>query len=249
MTTRPLIGCATYRKSADQQHPIDVYGLMPVYTEAVLAAGGLPVLIPLGLQKSDLQALLPRLDGILLPGGGDVEPARYGGDNSHPLVHDVNVQRDEAELLLIHEALQAQKPLLAICRGLQILNVALGGSLWADVQSEMLQADTHDYFDVGRRDYLAHEVHVQPGTLLAGALGVDAIQVNSLHHQGIRRLAPGLRPAATAPDGLVEAVEVIDHPFAVGVQWHPESLLQVEPRMRCLFERFVEEAGVEAGHR
>jgi putative glutamine amidotransferase len=243
MTTRPLIGCATYRKSVDQQHPIEVYGLMPAYTEAVLAAGGLPVLIPLGLQKSDLQALLPRLDGILLPGGGDVEPSRYGGDNGHMLVRDIDGQRDGAELLLIHGALQAQKPLLAICRGLQVLNVALGGTLWADVQSEMPQAATHDYFDVGHRDYLAHEVRVEPRTIMASALGVETIKVNSLHHQGIRQLAPGLRPAATAPDGLIEAVEVSDHPFAVGVQWHPENLLQVEPRMRCLFERFVETAG------
>lgn len=243
MSTRPLIGCATYRKVAGRRPAIEVYGLMPDYSEAVRLAGGLPILIPLGLQADDLQALLPRLDGILIPGGGDVEPARYGADNGHPTIRDVDGQRDRAELMLIEHALQHEKPLLAICRGLQVLNVALGGTLWADVQSQMPGALRHDYVNDGPRQRLAHEIAVSAGSQLGQALGAEAIEVNSLHHQGIRRLAPGLRAVATAPDGLIEAVEVGDHPFAVAVQWHPENLLQAEPRMRRLFERFVAVAG------
>ena len=237
---RPLIGCATYRKTVDQPSPIEVYGLMPAYTDAVLVAGGLPVLIPLGLSVDDLQALLQRLDGILLPGGGDVEPGQYGGNSNDPTIREVDNLRDRSELILIRHALQSQTPLLAICRGLQILNVALGGSLWEDVHDRMPGAMRHDYFDNGRRDFLAHEVSVRPGSLLHDTLGTNAIQVNSMHHQGIRTLAPDLRAAAAAPDNLIEAVEVDGHHFALGVQWHPENILQAEPRMNLLFRRFVE---------
>ncbi|HSM58026.1 MAG TPA: gamma-glutamyl-gamma-aminobutyrate hydrolase family protein [Candidatus Sulfomarinibacteraceae bacterium] len=246
MNARPLIGCATYRKVAGRRPPIEVYGLMPDYSEAVRLAGGLPLLIPLGLQQDDLQALLPRLDGILIPGGGDVEPARYGADNGHPTIRDVDGQRDRAELLLIEHALQQGTPFFAICRGLQVFNVALGGTLWADVQSQMPGALRHDYVNDGSRQRLAHQVTVRAESQLGRVLGAETIEVNSLHHQGIRRLAPGLRAVATAPDGLIEAVEAPDHPFAVAVQWHPENLLQAEPRMRRLFERFVAVAGGDA---
>ncbi|HZD10478.1 MAG TPA: gamma-glutamyl-gamma-aminobutyrate hydrolase family protein [Candidatus Binatia bacterium] len=239
MSDRPLIGCATYRKTVDQTPPIEVFGLMPSYTQAVLEAGGLPALIPLGLSEADLEALLARLDGILLPGGGDVEPALYGADNDDPIVRGVDQLRDQCELLLIRHALETQKPLLAICRGLQVFNVALGGSLWADVYSQMPGAMRHDNYEDGRRDFLAHDVSVRPGSLLHNILGEDAIRVNSLHHQGIRRLAPQLSVSAVAPDNLIEAVEFAGHRFALAVQWHPENLLQAEPRMSLLFRHFV----------
>lgn len=248
MSNRPLIGCATYRKTVDQVPPIEVYGLMPAYIQAVLAAGGLPVLIPLGLSTENLQALFARLDGVLIPGGGDVEPAQYGGNNDDPTVRDVDGLRDRSELTLIRHALRTDTPLLAICRGLQIFNVALGGSLWEDIHSQMPGAMRHDYLENGRRDLLAHEVSLQPGSLIHNILGADHIPVNSLHHQGIRALAPDLWATATAPDGLIEAVEVAGHPFALGVQWHPENILQAEPRMSCLFEQFVAAAD-ELGRR
>ena len=243
MINRPLIGCATYRKTVDQVPPIEVYGLMPSYTKAVLAAGGLPVLIPLGLSTEDLQALLPRLDAVLLPGGGDVEPSYYGGNDDDPTVRDVDILRDQCELFLIRHALKTEKPLLAICRGLQVFNVALGGSLWEDIGTQMPGAMRHDFFGKGQRDLLAHEVVVHPGSLLHNILGSDTIRVNSLHHQGIRALAPELFASAVAQDNLIEAVEVEGHPFALGVQWHPENILQAEPRMKLLFQRFVAVAG------
>lgn len=243
MSNRPLIGCGTYRKTADQHAPIEVYGLMPVYVQAVLVAGGLPVMLPLALSQEDLRDLLPRLDGILIPGGGDIEPSTYGGNDYDPTVRDVDKVRDAFEVTLIHHALQEGKPLLAICRGLQIFNVALGGSLWEDVHSQMPGAIRHDYFDNDHRDNLVHDVQIAGGSLLHDVLGAEAIRVNSLHHQGIRKLASDLRAVATAPDSLVEAVEVPDHPFAIGVQWHPEQLLSAEPRMNRLFQRFVNVAG------
>ncbi len=244
MSPRPLIGCATYHKTIPQREPIEIIGLMPSYIQAVRAAGGLPVLIPLGLDEDELGALLQRVDGILLPGGGDVAPAAYGGDEQATTIRDVDTQRDATEFGLVRRALDGQKPLLAICRGLQLFNVALGGSLWEDVAEGMPGAIPHDYFGQNQRDYLAHPVTVAGDSRLAEALGSNgAIGVNSLHHQGIRTLAPGLVPVAWAPDGLVEAIEYPDHPFALGVQWHPENLLQVEPQMRRLFRAFVQAAG------
>jgi putative glutamine amidotransferase len=243
MSKRPLIGCATYRKRVAQEPPIDVYGLMPSYTEAVLQSGGLPVLIPLGLDEESLMSLLARLDGLLLPGGGDIGPAYYGGDEVDPTVRDVDPERDRSEILLVRRALEQQKPLLAICRGHQVFNVALGGTLWEDVHTAMPNAIVHDYFSKQDRAYLAHEVDILPDSLLARIVQSSHLPVNSLHHQGIRELAPGLRAVAAAPDGLIEAVEVPDHPFALGVQWHPENLIHVEPAMRALFSSFVAFAG------
>lgn len=244
MSPRPLIGCATYQKRIQQKEPIEIIGLMPTYIQAVRAAGGLPVLIPLGLDEQELGALLQRVDGVLLPGGGDVAPAAYGGDEQATTIRDVDTRRDEAEFALVRHAVDEEKPLLAICRGLQLFNVALGGSLWEDVAESMPGAIPHDFFGQYQRDYLAHPVTIAGDSRLAEALQSNGtIGVNSLHHQGIRRLAPGLVPVAWAPDGLVEAVEYPDHPFALGVQWHPENLLQVEPQMRLLFRAFVQAAG------
>lgn len=239
MTDRPLIGCATYRKTVDQTPPIEVYGLMPAYTEAVLQAGGLPVLIPLGLDEEALTALLARIDGLLLPGGGDIGPAHYGGDGTDPTVCNVDEERDRSEFLLVRHALDQQKPLLAICRGHQVFNVALGGTLWEDVHSGMPNGIVHDQFGRHDRQYLAHDVELLPGSLLARIVQETRLPVNSLHHQGIRDLAPGLQAVATAPDGLIEAVEVKDHPFALGVQWHPENLIHIAPAMQALFRHFV----------
>ncbi|MDX1662716.1 MAG: gamma-glutamyl-gamma-aminobutyrate hydrolase family protein [Candidatus Promineifilaceae bacterium] len=247
MVPFPLIGCTTYHKPVAQTPPIDVYGLMPAYTEAIRAAGGLPVLIPLGLSEEELQGVINRLDGILLPGGGDIEPGCYGGNSGDPLVRDIDCERDRVEIAAVRLAVAAGKPLLAICRGLQMLNVALGGSLWEDIRHHMPNAGDHDHYRRRGRDFLAHEVTVIPNSHLNRALGQERVQVNSLHHQGIRVLAPTLRAVATAPDGLIEAVEVVEHPFAVGVQWHPENLLQNSPVMLGLFRDFVRAAANGAG--
>ena len=249
MSERPLIGCGTYRKTVDQTPPIEVYGLMPAYVDAVRAGGGVPILIPLGLEEDDVQSLLARVDGLLLPGGGDVAPAAYGGNDHDPTVRDIDDLRDRAEFLLIRHALEQGKPLLAICRGLQVFNVALGGSLWEDIHDHMPGAMVHDYFNQKQRDFLAHDVTIEPDSHLAHALENERVPVNSLHHQGIRRLASGLRAVAAAPDGLIEAVEVPDHPFALGVQWHPENLIASVPPMRDLFRHFVEKAAASNGRR
>lgn len=238
---QPLIGLTTYRKVAAQANPLPVLALMPSYVEAVSAAGGVPVLIPLGLDEGSLSALLSRLDGLVLTGGGDIAGDQYRSE--HPdFIHDVDADRDRVELFLACEAVALQKPLLAICRGHQVLNVALGGTLYEDVMEWMPGAIKHDFFNTFPRNHQAHTVIIEPGTRLAQALGRRESRVNSLHHQGIRDLAPGLVAAAHAPDGLIESVEAANHPFAVGVQWHPENLIHDDPEMLCLFRGLVDAA-------
>ncbi len=241
-TSRPLIGLTTYRKTITQTSSVSYLALMPSYIEAVTAAGGLPVMIPLGLDEGSLAALLDRLDGLVLTGGGDISGARYRSAHAE-YIFDVDEDRDRVELTLAREAVERDKPLLAICRGHQILNVALGGTLYEDVFKRMPGAMKHDYFGDFPRSHLAHAVTIEPGSKLAMALGQGEAKVNSLHHQGIRDLAPGLKAAAYAPDGLIESVEADGHPFAVGVQWHPENLIADEPEMLALFRGLVDAAG------
>ena len=241
---RPLIGLTTYRKTAAQTNPVALYALMPSYVEAVIAAGGVPVMIPLGLDEISLRTLLARLDGLLLTGGGDIAGDHYGSANPG-LIFDVDADRDRVELFLAREAVDSDKPLLAICRGHQILNVALGGSLYEDVLRLMPSAIKHDYWGEYPRTFLSHDVIIHEGTHLARCLGQTAVRVNSLHHQGLRDLAPDLVAVAHAPDGLIEAVEAPGRRYAIGVQWHPENLIHVAPPMLSLFRGLVEAAAGE----
>jgi putative glutamine amidotransferase len=235
----PLIGITTYRHS-HRQGGFSLISIAEAYIRAISQAGGTPVSIPLGLSEKQLQAMLPRLDGILFSGGGDIEPERFGAD-PHPEVSFVDPDRDRVEIHLVLEAVQRGVPLLGICRGIQTINVALGGTLYTHVPEQLPGAVHPPYIESKPRDYLAHEVNIQPGTRLYDILGHSSVQVNSLHHQGIERLAPGLMVSAQAPDGLIEGVELSDYPFGLAVQWHPEWLMAHVP-MRALFRAFVEAA-------
>jgi putative glutamine amidotransferase len=238
---QPLIGLTAYRKVETGAASAPLFALPPSYVEAVTAAGGIPVLIPLGLNDDALRALLARLDGLLLPGGGDIAGEHYRSE--HPnFIFNIDPDRDRVELTLAREAVERGKPLLAICRGHQMLNVALGGSLYEDVLALMPGAIKHDFFGAFPRNHQAHAVALTPGSRLAAAIGQAIACVNSLHHQGIRDLAPGLVAAAHSPDGLIEGVEAPGHPFALGVQWHPENLIHDDPAMLGLFRGLVEAA-------
>jgi putative glutamine amidotransferase len=236
---RPIIGCTTYLKRIAQKRPIEVYGLMPSYTEAIVAAGGVPLLIPLGLSTEDLQVVFERIDGLVLPGGGDVEPEVYGGQQ-HVTLWGINPERDRTEFFMSRAAVKQRKPVLAICRGIQVLNVALGGTLWEDIGSQVPGAIRHDAPDDRPRSYLAHTVSLENDSLLARRIGRGQHQVNSIHHQAVKTLASELFTTATAPDDVIEGVEVPGHPFAIGVQWHPENLVADDPAMLALFEGLVE---------
>lgn len=239
MLNAPLIGITTGRET--NSFGTDVFAISEAYSQAVAQAGGIPVMIPLVLAGDQIQALIPSLDGILLSGGGDVEPHQYGSASTAKVKY-IDPDRDRVELTLVQNAIANRIPFLGICRGIQVLNVALGGTLITDIADLLPNALKHDYFPDWPRDHLAHEVQIQPDTLLERILAADTIQVNSLHHQGIDQLAPDLEAIARAPDGLIEAVVLLDHPFGLAVQWHPENLTAHAP-FRALFRAFVAAAG------
>lgn len=232
----PLIGLTTFRHQSNLG--LSQLSITEAYVKAISSAGAAPLLIPLGLPDEILQAIFNRLDGILFTGGGDVHPENYQGQE-HPLLDEVDTDRDRVEIELIHRAWSSNLPFLGICRGLQVINVALGGTLYEDILDQRPASQRHQYWPEKPRNYLAHPVFIEPHSRLAAILGENHPQVNSFHHQGIRTLAPDLQATAFAPDGIIEGVELIDHPFALAVQWHPEWLVPDDIAMRRLFQEFV----------
>ena len=214
------------------------------YINAVLQAGGLPILIPVQIQGELLEALFRRVDGLIFSGGGDIDPTLYGEMPQVDNLDEVQPARDALEIRLMQMATHARKPFLAICRGIQVMNVANGGSLWQDVGSQKPQAMRHDYYhgDAHPRNYLAHEVTLEPSALLGKILEAGRLPVNSLHHQGVKTVPASLKAVGYANDGLVEVLEARDHPFGLGVQWHPEELVADQPATRKMFAAFVEVA-------
>jgi putative glutamine amidotransferase len=234
MSVPPLIGITSGTEPAFA----GFYILRHDYVRAVELSGGVPlVLAPAGAALHP--ALLSRLDGLVLTGGLDVTPRLYG-ESPHPTVTDTSAERDEFEVKLVREALAHDLPLLAICRGMQLLNVALGGTLVQDIRAETGSAIRHDDFTRPRTE-IAHSVSVVAGTRLHDLLGRNEVAVNSLHHQAVDRLATPLVACAFAPDGLVEAVEFPARRFVLGVQWHPEAWWR-EGRFGALFAALVEAA-------
>ena len=214
-------------------------------------AGGIPVLIPLVSNQAALGAY-ERIDGLLLPGGADVDPAHYGAA-PHPAVEDIDQDRDRVELLLCRRAIAEGLPLLGVCRGLQLMNVAMGGTLVQHIPDELPDSELHHDSSVRSgfsRDHLAHAVSVAEGSALAELLEARSVLVNSSHHQAIDQLAPALRASATAADGVIEGVEgPPGGAFCIGVQWHPEAFGQDNPVTRRLFSAFIDAARVHGAAR
>jgi putative glutamine amidotransferase len=192
------------------------------------------------IHEDGCDSLYVRLDGILFSGGGDIAIERFSGD-AHPRVDDLDLERDSVELKMLKAAAEDVKPFLGICRGCQVMNVALGGTLYTHLQDQLPNSLDHAY-PGNMRTVLVHEVKLEEGTHIADVMGEPILKVNSLHHQGLKDIAPALRVTGYAPDGLVEAVELPDHPFGLAVQWHPEWLTDQEST-RNLFRKFVEAAG------
>ena len=232
---KPLIIVAGHLERHAKSTPI--YGAKQAYLKAILRAGGLPLFVAPILPAEDLPALIGLGDGFLFCGGGDVEPHRYGGE-ACPRLSGVDLQRDKFEINLIQALLQADKPLLAICRGVQVLNVAVGGTLICDIVSQLPQAGKHDYFPKYARDLVVHELSIQPKSLLAEALGATRVGTNSIHHQAIGTLGEGLLMSAQADDEVIEGVEMPSKRFVLGVQWHPECMPE-SLQMQRLFAAFV----------
>lgn len=235
----PLVGmtCSTLR-SEPAGGPLR-FCQNQTYVQAVARAGGAPLLIPDITDQVLLRSLYDACQGLLLPGGGDIDPARFG-EQLHPKCGQISPDRDEVEVTLTRWAIRDGKPLLGICRGIQVLNVALDGSLHQDIADQVPGAGRHDWFPGHPRDRLSHVAQITPGTRLAKLLGEVSLEVNSLHHQAVKKVAPQLTVAGRASDGVIEALEMADHPFAFAVQWHPEELALHDHRAQRLFDALVE---------
>jgi gamma-glutamyl-gamma-aminobutyrate hydrolase PuuD len=237
---KPVIGISAHPRVVETATgPALLHTSSRFYVEGVERAGGIPVILPV-LDPDSVDDLLPAVNGILLTGGGDVQPSRYG---ARPIAetHNVDPLRDAFEIRLIEAAIAVDMPLLATCRGMQILNVAMGGSLIQHVPHATGQQ--HDRADLWRQ--AVHRVKIEPDSHLAEALGATEVEVNSIHHQAVDQAAPGTRAVAWAEDDTVEAIEVPGSPHVVAVQWHPE-LLEDWPEQQGLFRQLVEHAAARA---
>lgn len=233
MSRRPRIGISLDIDDAQAR-----YELKRTYVEAVLGSGGLPILVPFCAPEV-ADEYFAGLDGLVLSGGAfDVPPSLYGEETRAacgPLVPE----RTETELRLLRGAIEGGLPILGVCGGMQLLNVALGGSLHQDLPTDL---GIRIHQQPAPKDVPSHDVEVVAGTRLAALTGAGRLRVNSTHHQAVKAVAPGLLVSARSVDGLVEGIELPGHPFAVGVQWHPESALRHEARHAAIYQGLVRAA-------
>jgi putative glutamine amidotransferase len=237
MRPAPLIGVTTsitVGKSPERAY------VNSAYLHAIQRAGGVPVALPPQLDADALLRLLAEIHGLLLTGGGDMDPALFG-ELPHPTLYEVAPSRDVLETTAVRVVMERRRPILAVCRGIQVLNVALGGNLYQDLGTDPGMELRHSQPEA--RDQPTHKVVVEPGSHLARILDTEELEVNSMHHQAVKRLGAGLRAVAWAPDRIVEGVEAEDGSrFVVGVQWHPEELVGHSEPARRLFAALVDEA-------
>lgn len=217
------------------------------YVNSLIACGAIPILLPTTLALESWRAVYESADGVMLSGGGDVDPSLFG-EPAHQETYGVDRRRDDVEMALTRWALQDDKPLFAICRGIQVMNVALGGSLIQDLPSMLESAISHNGNYSGfERDEVAHSVRIERGTRLAGIVGAGDVGVNSFHHQALKDVAEGLVVTSRAPDGVIESVELPAKRYYIGVQWHPEEMAAEREDMMRLFRAFVEACAGDHG--
>jgi len=237
---RPVIGIPCNSATRPGSNVV-VYGNNQSYVRAVQRAGGIALLIPAGHDADAIEVICSRLDGLLLSGGCDVDPERYGEERI-ATCQAPDPERDELELALAAWALDAAVPILGICSGMQLLNVACGGTLYQDLETQQPEAARHDLADIGRT-YRGHGIRLQQHWQLSEILGAARYDVNSLHHQAVARPGEHVEIVGWSPDGVAEAMEVDGHPFALAVQFHPEELEgdpeQPDEPSRALFRAFV----------
>ncbi len=227
----PLIGITTLHRNQENR-----FNILATYVDAVRRAGGIPLLIPPGDPNQD--HLVAALDGFIFSGGGDIDPSLYGGKN-HPTIFKVFPKRDASEIDLTRRIIQQQKPTLFVCRGIQILNVTLGGTIIEDIPGAIGEEIIHR---APERKPSEHLIRVDPHSSLAKILGKTEFNAASWHHQSIKELAPGLKIVAHAPDGTIEGVEMPGCPWCIAVQWHPEITAAEDPIQQRLFDELVRQA-------
>jgi putative glutamine amidotransferase len=234
---RPTVGITP---DAEGDGESERYSVKTAYAEAVLLAGGLPLVLAVTPDANVVDAYLDRVSAVVVTGGAfDVPPEAYG-ETAREGLGPLKPSRTAFETLVLQGALQRKLPLLGVCGGMQLLNVVLGGTLYQDLHRDFPQAKEHEQRNA--RSQPSHPVEVRDGSTLAEVLGRGQLMVNSTHHQAVSRVAASLRVSATAPDGVVEAVESTEHPFALGIQWHPEALLQSMPLQLGLYRALVHKA-------
>jgi len=230
---KPLIGITCdYDLNADRMQ------VHSDYCRAIYAAGGLPVVLPY-IDVHDLCSLASRLDGIVFTGGGDIDP-HYFGENPHYALGQVNPIRDEVEIGLCTWAMDNDKPILGICRGIQVMNVAMGGTLYQDIAAQLKSEVTINHSQTAPGWHPIHDVRLEAGSRISSIMGQQHIRVNSFHHQAIREVATPFCVAGRSDDGIVEVIESRVHTFALGVQWHPERMYRHHKNMLLIFKAFVE---------
>lgn len=226
----PLIGVTPLWDAARQS-----IWMLPDYLDGIKAAGGLPVVLPLDLSEEDAERIVETCDGFLFTGGQDVSPSLYGMEDATGTIVS-SPERDQLEALLLSKALEADKPIMGICRGLQFINAFLGGTLWQDLPSQHPSEIVHRQ----GKPYGVPTHQVKLSGDLQTLLGKDILEVNTLHHQAVKDLGNGLIPMAVAPDGLIEAVQMTGNRFVWAVQWHPEYLFRTDKGSLVIFSCFVE---------
>lgn len=237
---RPSIAITPDVSTPTPEAPHAKYEVKSAYADAVTRAGGLPFILPYSEDHSLLEAWLERVSGVLITGGAfDIPPEEYGEQPREGL-GPVKRERTRFEREVLKLALARKLPVLGVCGGMQLLNVALGGTLVQDISRERPGAHGHE--QKHDRTQPAHPVEVKAGTVLADCLGEGDLMVNSTHHQAVNRLAPGVVVSALSPDGIVEGIEATAYPFAIGVQWHPELLIDTVPPNLGLYRRFIAQA-------
>lgn len=216
----------------------EVLSVSTANVHAVARFGGVPIVLP-NLLEAEVEVIASMLDGLLLTGGGDIDPTLFG-EEPHPRLGSIVPERDAFEVQLIQKMLEKNKPILGICRGAQILSIAAGGDMYQDIYSQsseqLLQHDQQ-----APNWHATHFVHVTKGSILHDAAGVEEFKVNSFHHQAVRHIPNGFSVSGIASDGIIEAFESGNHSFVMGIQWHPESLLMKDDLVSAaIFERFIE---------
>jgi putative glutamine amidotransferase len=228
---KPVIG-VTSHVELDYKHT-----LSNDYIESILAAGGVPVILPIGID-SDVSLIVEKIDGLVVTGGGDIDPFLFG-EEPHPKLGMISPGRDSFEMAIINEMLKANKPILAICRGIQILNIAVGGDMYQDIYSQ-IKEPLLQHSQKALKSHLAHYVNITENSLLESIAGQRQIKVNTYHHQAVRNVPKPLVVSGVASDGVIEAIESTEHTFVLGVQWHPEPLAVAGDSVGTkIFERFV----------
>jgi putative glutamine amidotransferase len=234
MQKRPVIGIT----SAYEYEKERIY-IKSNYYDAILISNGLPIIFPITEKEDCISEYVDLCDGFLFTGGLDLDASYYGEDNQQYMGR-ICPKRDYMEMKLIKQAIDSKKPLLGICRGFQLLNVAMGGSLFQDIYEQSTSNNLIQHQQQAPRWYPSHKVSIEKPSHMYNIFGEESVSVNTFHHQAVKKLAKGFRATAFAPDGIIEAIELKDANFVAGVQWHPEDMWSKYEKFKNLFKYLVE---------